>query len=235
MKRFLFFLGVFLFGFMLLGTINFLTFISVDFDWFRQTFRPFIRFMYEPVHPIFNFFNIQDGDDARIIYPIGLSAVVWGVLGGAAGVTSVFFAIRQNDKLQPLKFMGIGTFLFIAGTLLIGNIAQESVIYRYWIWDATAIFMFMTVVAATSWIPVVRSPWKSIGLSVLTPLINFSVLLLFTRWFPEVYGPNITEWDRYPASDAVWPGGILAMVLSPIFTVMALMWKRFWKTLTITN
>lgn len=127
MKRFLFFLGVFLFGFMLLGTINFLTFISVDFDWFR----PFIRFMYEPVHPIFNFFNIQDGDDARIIYPIGLSAVVWGVLGGAAGVTSVFFAIRQNDKLQPLKFMGIGTFLFIAGTLLIGNIAQESVIYRY--------------------------------------------------------------------------------------------------------
>lgn len=110
------------------------------------------------------------------------------------------------------------TFLFIAGTLRIGNIARESVIYRYGIWDATAIFMFMTVVAAASWIPVVRSPWK-----------------LFSQGFPEVYEPNVSKGDRYPATDAVWPGGILVLVLSLSFTALSLEWKRLLERIAAKN
>lgn len=102
--------------------------------------------MYEPVRPLFERFSLPD-DDPRILYPILLSSALWGILGGAASAMAAFFAQRERKRLA-VAAMGLGMFLFIAGTLLIGNVAQKSVIYRTWMWGGTAILVLLVAAVA---------------------------------------------------------------------------------------
>jgi len=90
--------------------------------------RGSLHLMYEPVRPLFERFSFPD-DDSRILYPILLSSALWGILGGAASALAAFFARRERKRLA-VAAMGFGMALFIAGTLLIGNVAQKSVIYQ---------------------------------------------------------------------------------------------------------
>lgn len=186
--------------------------------------RGSLRLMYEPVRPLFERFSVPD-DDPRILYPILLSSALWGILGGAASALAAFFAQRERRRLAAVV-TGVGMALFIAGALLIGNIAQKSVVYRTWMWGGTAVLVLLVAAAAVSWTITARSPWRAVGLSVLIPLVCFSVLFSIAQTFPTLYEPDGTGWDDYSAAASVLLGGLSAMVLTPVFTVAALVGKR---------
>lgn len=189
--------------------------------------RGSLRLMYESVLPIFMWFAFDD-NDPRIFYPILLASAMWGILGGAASALAAFCARRERRRLAAVV-TGVGMALFIAGALLIGNIAQKSMVYRTWMWDGTAVLVLLVAAAAVSWTLAARSPWRAVGLSVLLPLMCFSLLFAIAPTFPAVYEPDVVGWDDYSAAIVVGLGGLSAMVLTPVFTVAALVGKRLRK------
>ncbi|GAB6933350.1 hypothetical protein [Calditerricola satsumensis] len=213
-------LGVVVLGIAVFGSFFFLSSVlALVSESMQGVVRGSLHLMYEPVRPLFERFSLPD-DDPRILYPILLSSALWGILGGAASALAAFFAQRERKRLA-VAAMGLGMALFIAGALLIGNVAQKSVIYRTWMWGGTAILVLLVAAVAVSWTAAVRSPWKAVGLSVLIPLVCFSVLFSIAQTFPTLYEPDGTGWDDYSAAASVLLGGLSALALTPVFTVAA--------------
>jgi len=62
----------------------------------QQMVGPLLRPMSAPVWPIYEAFPLID-DDARVIYPILLSAALWGTVGGMANFLIARLAFRKKQ------------------------------------------------------------------------------------------------------------------------------------------
>lgn len=97
----LFLKGAVLFG----GLFAFLCFCALVFEDNRTimaTLRPIGRVMEAPVWWVFEAFHLHD-DDPRIIYPMMLSTLLWGLAGGGLAVTAghALAAVRGRRHPKP--------------------------------------------------------------------------------------------------------------------------------------
>lgn len=84
-------------GFTVLGVLYLLmAILALVNESLQQMVGPLLRLMSKPLRPIYDAFHLVD-DDARVIYPIILSAVLWGAVGGAANVLTARFARREKE------------------------------------------------------------------------------------------------------------------------------------------
>lgn len=88
------------FGFLSFGSLYFvLAVLAMMSESLQQAVGPLLRPMSNLVQPIYDVFLLHD-DDPRVIYPVILSSLLWGLLGGAVAVLigGLYTLLRQRYR-----------------------------------------------------------------------------------------------------------------------------------------
>ncbi|WP_141705349.1 hypothetical protein [Vulcanibacillus modesticaldus] len=120
------------------------------------------------------------------------------------------------------------------GAFLLGNVAQESQFYNYWITYGTILLGFVAVGAGVSWIIQIKSAAKFIIHSLLTSLTILLIPFVISFFLPDAYVEQVSnnvviDIEHYDVSIIFGFGSLITMGISLIITLIGsfnLLFKR---------